>query len=423
MARLMKRSILRNLQSAIYGQKQPLSSASYFLAKSISRIEDDKSTRLLKVQWENGKENLYPYLFLRDHCQCPECFHPFTKSRKLDTVAAVDLGITIDDFAYDASDDVVEVTWPDGHQSRFTAKWLKSRFLSRKGEQINDRTGLDSVQRVSWTSMEIRENTPFVDFHEIESDEKALKGHLENLLRYGLSIVRNAPLELSVLQKMADLMCLSIVRHTNYGPFFTVESKPSPSNLAYTGSALPMHTDLPFYDYQPGVQLLHCIRQSSGGESDGASLLVDGMKVVEDLKENSPEDYHLLTTTNFRFNDEGTDFYGEFDLRFERPIIELDKNGKFVHIAYNNPVRDFINAPAENIQRIYEAYYKLSAMLRDKHYQFQYKMAPGDMLVFDNNRVLHGRMAFDATSSDRKLHGSFLDWDDIRSTWRVLHNR
>ena len=35
--------------------------------------------------------------------------------------------------------------------------------------------------------------------------------------------------------------------------FFVVESKPSPSNLAYTGSALPMHTDLPFYEYQPSV--------------------------------------------------------------------------------------------------------------------------------------------------------------------------
>ena len=45
------------------------------------------------------------------------------------------------------------------------------------------------------------------------------------------------------------------------------------------------------------------------------------MKVVEDLKEKSPEDYDLLTTTNFRFNDEGTDLYGEFDVQYERPII------------------------------------------------------------------------------------------------------
>ena len=67
--------------------------------------------------------------------------------------------------------------------------------------------------------------------------------------------------------------------------------------------------------------MLHCIRQSGGDETDGASLLVDAMKVVEDLKENSPEDYQLLTTTIFRFTDEGTDHYGEFNLQTEKPVI------------------------------------------------------------------------------------------------------
>ena len=221
MARLMKRSLFRSLQRAIEGQqslkKRSLSSTTYLLANSISRVEDDKNTRLLKVQWENGKDNLYPHLFLRDHCQCPECFHPDSKSRKVTLYRTVDLGITINDVTYDAKDDIIEITWPDGHKSRFTAEWLKSRYFPRKGEPFKSRIGLDTVQRVAWNASEIRENTPFVDFREIESDEKALKKHLENLLRYGLSIVRNAPQDFSVLQKMADLMALSVIKHTNYG--------------------------------------------------------------------------------------------------------------------------------------------------------------------------------------------------------------
>lgn len=66
---------------------------------------------------------------------------------------------------------------------------------------------------------------------------------------------------------------------------------------------------------------MHCIKQSKGSENEGASLLVDGYKVTEDLKESNEEHYKILTETKFRFNDEGTDLYGEFDLQFERPII------------------------------------------------------------------------------------------------------
>ena len=34
-----------------------------------------------------------------------------------------------------------------------------------------------------------------------------------------------------------------------------MESKPSPSNLAFTGEPLQMHTDLPYYENMPGVSI------------------------------------------------------------------------------------------------------------------------------------------------------------------------
>ena len=64
------------------------------------------------------------------------------------------------------------------------------------------------------------------------------------------------------------------------------------------------------------------MKQAGGADNEGASLLVDGFKVTEDLKKSNPEHYKLLTETNFRFNDEGVDQYGEFDLQYERPVIK-----------------------------------------------------------------------------------------------------
>ena len=48
------------------------------------------------------------------------------------------------------------------------------------------------------------------------------------------------------------------------------------------------------------------------------------------------------------------------------------------------------------------------------------RSAPGDILCFDNRRVLHGRSGFELVSGEtRKLIGTYLRWDEIRSLARV----
>lgn len=36
---------------------------------------------MLQLKWAEGGATRFPYLFLRDSCQCERCFHPFTKAR------------------------------------------------------------------------------------------------------------------------------------------------------------------------------------------------------------------------------------------------------------------------------------------------------------------------------------------------------
>ena len=66
--------------------------------------------------------------------------------------------------------------------------------------------------------------------------------------------------------------------------------------------------------------MLHCIEQVSN--EGGANQFVDGFYVAQQLKENDPDTFHVLTTTRFQFIDSGKDMFGEFIKKFSRLMIE-----------------------------------------------------------------------------------------------------
>lgn len=44
------------------------------------------------------------------------------------------------------------------------------------------------------------------------------------------------------------------------------------------------------------------------------------------------------------------------------------------------------------------------------------------MVIFDNWRVLHGRMSYvSKPGAFRHLEGAYLDWDEVMSRLRILH--
>ena len=68
------------------------------------------------------------------------------------------------------------------------------------------------------------------------------------------------------------------------------------------------------------MQILHCIEQASS--EGGESQFVDGFYVAQQLKENDPETFNLLSTTRFQFVDLGKDAFGEFNTKLPRLLIE-----------------------------------------------------------------------------------------------------
>ena len=76
------------------------------------------------------------------------------------------------------------------------------------------------------------------------------------------------------------------MRETNYGRWFEVRAEVNPNNLAYTNLGLQAHTDNPYRDPVPTLQLLACIENSVEG---GESIVVDGFTAAERLQAGEPE--------------------------------------------------------------------------------------------------------------------------------------
>ena len=120
---------------------------------------------------------------------------------------------------------------------------------------------------------------------------------LANLLSVGVSLVRGVPTEFGECAKMANL--LSTLRPTEWGTQFNVRAVPDSQqpggavkkDLAYTPFPIGMHTDNPYRDPFPGVQLLHCLKQAAGG---GATTLTDGFAAAARLRAADPEAFALL---------------------------------------------------------------------------------------------------------------------------------
>ena len=91
------------------------------------------------------------------------------------------------------------------------------------------------------------------------------------MLRDGFTLIRGVPCRAGMVATVAG--CFGYVRETNYGRVFDVRVEAAPSHLASTGLALSPHTDNPYRDPEPTVQLLHCHTSAAAG---GDTILVDG---------------------------------------------------------------------------------------------------------------------------------------------------
>src|SRR5580658_4252266 len=150
---------------------------------------------------------------------------------------------------------------------------------------------------------------------------------LRAIARFGFALLHGTPVEEGTVLDVAA--SFGYVRETNYGELFDVRIEANPNNLAFTGAAISPHTDNPYRDPVPTVQLLHCISNDVEG---GESGLVDGFEAAATLRDEDLHAFEVLSSTpvTFAWGDANT------SLHADRPMIELDPLGQIRSVRFNN---------------------------------------------------------------------------------------
>jgi gamma-butyrobetaine dioxygenase len=262
----------------------------------------------------------------------------------------------------------------------------------------------------SWTAADFSE-PPTYDGARILDDPSILEAWLGELCTTGLARLRGVPATDDFLGELAAQ--IGPIRSSNFGGVFTVESVVAPDSTANTGLALGQHTDLPTRETPPGFQFLHCVENSVPG---GFSRMADGLSVVDEIRRVHPGAYDALTTLEWVFANRAVDG----DHRWIGPIIDLGGPGQPLTLRAFYPVRLAPHMPIADQPRAYEAMRVFSNVAHDPRFMITSAFEAGDLVGFDNRRVLHGRDAFDPGAGRRRLRGCYIDHDDAYSRLRVL---
>jgi gamma-butyrobetaine dioxygenase len=353
-----------------------------------------------------GVRRRFHAVWLRDNAQDPATRSP-ANGQRLITLLDIPVGTRIADARW--GDGALSLDFePDGRTVAFDPAWLLAHAYDRPPPPEAGWTGEHVVR---WDAG-LAAQMPVERYAAVRDEDAARLRWLQAVRRYGFALLREAPVSGGVACEAARLF--GYVRETNYGRVFDVRAEVDPSNLAFTNLGLQAHTDNPYRDPAPGLQILACLRNTVRG---GGSIVVDGFKVVERLKAESPRGFELLAGRCARFEYAGSE---GVRLRAKRPIIELGPDGELIAVRFNNrSAAAFTDIPYADMAEYYAAYRRMAELVDDPAMAVRFRLEPGDLFIVDNLRVLHAREAF-TDGGERWLQGCYADRDGLLSTLAVL---
>jgi gamma-butyrobetaine dioxygenase len=373
-------------------------------SKQVKRIAS--TPEQLTIEWADGVVAQFAGVWLRDNR--PEDRDPHSGQRLVDVA---DLPARPLIRCASVAGDTVRIEWEsEAATASFAVAWLAAL------------TAGDSALRperivTPWlrgARMQAANDFAWASLEELRGDSVAKLHWLTRLLQTGIAFLSAVPsTERAILDAM-DL--IGRVCETNYGMVFDVRSVPLPENLAYSDLGLGLHTDNPYREPVPGFQALHVLLAAPDG---GESVFADGFALADHLRANDPKAFDVLTRTPVPFHYRSKDA----ELYAERPLIQLSCRGDVAAVHYNN--RSVAPLPIEPraAADFYRAYRAFAEMLREPEYQLKFALRDGDLVLFDNQRILHGRSAFSSAGHARHLRGCYLTRDSVYSETALLRRR
>jgi gamma-butyrobetaine dioxygenase len=361
----------------------------------------ERHDRWLSARWHDGFTARYHYLWLRDNCPCEHCVHQVTKEQ---TFELLSIDPRLQPVSAHILNGQLQLEWPQHHQSLFDSAWLRQHAYSEPAQP-------DPLPpTVLWDAT--LDAPPTFDGAAVLTSDTALLEWASALASHGCSLLTGVPATANV----GDIARrLGPVRDTNFGLLWDVVAEPDPVTNANTALPLPPHVDLPTREYQPGIQLLHCLlNEATGGES----ILVDGFRLADEVRQTRPDLYEVLCTVPWDWSNRAK----TSDYRFTSPILVTNTQGTVTEIRLGNWLRAPLTSVAfDQVELAYEAYRYIFALSFDERFALTFRLNAGDCMIFDNRRILHARGAFSGEAGHRHLQGCYTERDELYSRIRMLH--
>lgn len=358
----------------------------------------------LDVDWSNSEQTTYAWMWLRDHGEDAQSLDVDTLQRKVDTFA-IDPELCAVSAELDDDGKRVRLKWSD---SSPPSEVSSSLLAAMAGLAPSSNDPARGRAQKHWAAGTLPESLPSVAFDALMTQDADLKQWLENVYAFGFSLVDGVPSTEEATRQLAQRM--GYIRETIFGGLWTLSAEVAAhDDTAYSTQYLEPHTDATYCHDAPGLQMFNCIEFDGDG---GESVLVDGFALGERMRAECPEDFDVLTRTVVpgRYIEPGV------CLMAERPALRTDAGGRLVQVSFNNYDRaPFMLEPAE-MAAFYRAYSELHRRIIDRDNWLKIPLRPGMALIFDNWRLLHGRMGY---TGKRVFCGCYHNREEFESRFRL----
>jgi gamma-butyrobetaine dioxygenase len=201
-------------------------------------------------------------------------------------------------------------------------------------------------------------------------------------------------------------------------------------------SCLTMTTDLRYFSSPPRFQALHCLRNRVEG---GSSYFVDSFAAVSSMIRDNRN--YRMPKIDFEYDNDGHYLHYTHPL-YTGALSGFDKLSAAVNWSppFQGLPRFATRKGGQSASDYYQTLDLFQRTLDEPHREWEFTMEEGDLVLFDNRRVLHARRAFrDLTEAEREergveiiegessrwLKGCYLDgevvWDKLAVLHRQLH--
>ena len=324
----------------------------------------------LEVHWSSGRVSHLPYLWLRDNCQCEDCRVKQTSEKRF---MISDVPVDIEPRAASLAGDDLIVLWPDGHKTAYS------------NGRIN---ALHEGGVTSWTPWQSDFAPARCPFQAFLDDDATAAGAIADFLDNGAVILEQAPTVPGTLESLAPR--LGPIREVLFARIHDVYVHASGYNVAHTSIALPPHNDFASYSWPPSVQALHMLENEAGG---GESVIVDGWRVLTQLREEHPQHFQSLCDMPVPFRE----FDDDNETYTVAPIVRCDVSGQITALGFSNQLMQTLDPELPGVGDFYRAYHTLCTMVNDDASKVRFRLDGGDIVIVAAHRVLHGREAFDSS--------------------------